>query len=371
MFSDACSRIETHFTDLEKEKCNLFLLRPDGTEQRIGNTESRYLYHKPGTNLYYIQTYDTINQYKKQSLGDMTFVPQMTMRVYAWNALDVMRQLLTYHAAEYTKNPRNVKVMHNELETFNDLYTTTMQLIMKYNTSHKHNISLHTRFGKSIRLYLFFILTKLYMFIVEYLPGKQNPKNTAYLKDYMTYLPRHSNYVMYMRMKQLMKTHFRIVEKKAVQSVIELVYQPQILARLFHMPTEMAAIQNVSVGIDHPDYGNPSVSFLSYFQYFENPPPSDESFESLSTTSHESPQILMDSGKESQHDWLKRNDYDIFSTEYPLMKDALLIENRLFSREMDLFMRNKVDEKMYHFNIKNIRTMVNKIKTTKTRKKRT
>jgi hypothetical protein len=217
------------------------------------------------------------------------------------------------------------------------------------------------------------------MFVRNYLPNlKEDPD--SYLKDYMSFLPRHSNYVMYMRIKQIMQSHFRIVEKTAIKDILTLMNQPVVLLKLFSEPEERDAIQNIAVGKDDADYGNPNVSFISYFHYFENPAEDDEDEEeeekekdSDSVSSKQSLQILMNLNKYNKNDWLKRNKYDIFSTEYPLIKDALLFENRLFSNELYVYMKNKINNRFNYLSIKNMKpfTLNNKKPRNKTIKKRT
>jgi hypothetical protein len=376
-FGDACSRIIDHFSDVTKTKCNLYL-HNDDNEKKIGNIDSRYLYHKPGTNLYYLQTYDRINSNKKQSLGDTIFIPQMTMRVYAWNAIEVMYSILKHTNKKYTKNRKNLEPIHTDLYYFKETLEATIDLIESYNVNAKRKISLETRPGKCIQLYVFMIITKIFMFVRNYLPNlKDDP--SSYLKDYMSFLPRHSNYVMYMRIKQIMQSHFRIVEKTAIKDILTLMNQPAVLLKLFSEPEERDAIQNIAVSKGDEDYGNPNVSFISYFHYFENPAEDEEEDEeeiekdSDSVTSKQSLQILMNLNKYKKNDWLKRNKYDIFSTEYPLIKDALLFENRLFSKELYVYMKNKINTRLNYLSIKNMKpfTLNNKKQRNKTVKKRT
>jgi len=380
MFGDACSRILDHFSDLEKTKCNLYLHNNAGVEKRIGNVDSRYLYHKPGTNLHYLQTYDTKKSFNKESLGESVFTPQMTMRVYAWNAIEVMYSLLKHvKKRNYTKNRKYLEEILEDLGLFKDILEVTNNLIESYNSKTKRKISIDTRPGKCIQLYLFIIITKIFMYVRSFLPSlKDDP--TSYLKDYMAFLPRHSNYVVYSRIKQIMKSHFRIVEKTAVKDFLNLVYQPDILSVLFSQPHEIDAIRNIGVSKGDEDYGDPNVSFISYFHYFENPEENaedeyddDEESSSSSVSSHESLQILMNLNKYKKNDWLKRNKYDIYSTEYPLVKDALLIENRLFARELYVYMKNKINDRFNVLNVKNLKsfTLNNKKPRNKTMKKRT
>jgi hypothetical protein len=366
MFTDACSRIKQHFSDVEKTKCNLYLNHLNGDKKRIGNIDSRYLYNKPGTNLYYLQTYDKVNSNKKQSLGETIFIPQMTLRVHAWNTIEVMRELLKYEKRTYSKNAKSSNAISNDRQIFENVYQTTMELIEEYNAKSKRKIRIYNRAGKNIRFYLFMILTKIYVFITSYLPEKKESE-TEYLKDYMAFLPRHSNYVMYMRIKEIMKSQYRIIDKTAVNDVLSLVYQPEILVTLFSEPHEIEAIENITVGKDHEDYGNPNVSFISYFHYFENPAATidDDSVKSASE-SKESLQIFMNIHK---NDWLKMNKHDVFSTEYPLVKDTVLFEDRLFQKEVNLYLVNKVNPRLQYLSIKNINSFVKDKK--KTRKKRT
>jgi hypothetical protein len=374
MFGDACSRILDHFSDLTKTRCNLYLHDINNGQHKIGNVESRYLYHKPGTNLYYLQTYDEKNTFHKKSLGESIFIPQMTMRVYAWNAIEVMYSLLKHTKKQnYTKHRKYLNQILDELSLFKDVLEVVNNLIFSYNAKTKRKISIETRAGKSIQLYLFLIIMKLYLFSHVFL-SEVETNSKLYLKDFLAFLPRHSNYVMYLRIKQIMRTQFRIVDKTAIKDVLSLIYQPEVLFQLFSEPDEKNAIQNIFVSKGDEDYGNPNVSFISYFHYFENPEEDteDEELESSSVSSHESLQILMNLNKYSKNDWLKMHKYDIYSTEYPLVKDAILFENRLFARELYLYMKNKINDRMSILNVKNMKpfTLNNKKPRNKTVKKR-
>ena len=78
-----------------------------------------------------------------------------------------------------------------------------------------------------------------------------------------------------------------------------------------------------------------------------------------------------------KNDWLKMNKYDVFSTEFPIIKDTLLFENRLFSKEISLYMQNKINTRMNYLSIINMKKMNEQINKNmkenknKTRKKRT
>jgi hypothetical protein len=64
------------------------------------------------------------------------------------------------------------------------------------------------------------------------------------------------------------------------------------------------------------NYGNPAVSFLSYFKYFENP------------------------ASKKNHDWLVASKLDSYSTTFDLKNDEVLTENRFFRYEISLLLRN-------------------------------
>jgi len=148
------------------------------------------------------------------------------------------------------------------------------------------------------------------------------------LKDYLAFSSRHSNYLLYFRIKDLLEDELNIQDVEVVQSLF---YDSVILEKLYERNVDEDYEEddydedgNYKYDFDayekeldssDPNFGNPLFSVSSYFQYFEK----------------------------KEMDWFKSSGVDIFSTNFDLKADEVLLENRYFAAEMILYLQNTVD----------------------------
>jgi hypothetical protein len=350
-FVDACSRILDHMGDLKKIKGELLLQDEKKTHYvpaaPLG--KDRCLYHKPGTNLFYMDTYDDEDLDSLQSLGDAAMVPQMTFRSKAQDSLAIMKEILKMHG-KAKKGKSVVKDMIYEMNTLEFVEKPIDDLLEEHNKSHPENqILLNTDIGNTVKLYLFLIFYKLHMFITNRVSIFTKE---GYLKDFLTFSSRHSNGVLYERVKELLSQHYGL---KTSDQVYQFLNQPKILENFYEVEEGTQDEEedfdedgnykynydahSTDLPEDDPNFGNPLFSMISYFKYLET--------------------------KES--DWLKDEKYDVFSTSFDLKSDEVLLENRYFMYEINFFLKNNTNSKFAarDLTFHNLRSIVNHFYTSK------
>ena len=329
-FVDACSRIVDHLGDLKHTSGTLFLQGDDAKThyEVVGNIEgSRRLYRKPGTNLFYLETYDGPDTVQRKSLGSFEFIPQMTFRCKAEDGVDIMKAIVMPDAS-LKKDRYIMEQIEGEYEETKNVEAIVDALFAGYNAATEHKILTTSRWFKPLKTYVFLIYYKLFAFIKNH-----NEIDTAkenYLKDQLVFASRHSNHEMYERVKEILKEHYHISD---IDHIRALFWRPDVLEKIYEY-VEFAEEDFDAEGeykygdashVDLPpsdkNYGNPLFSILSYFKYFENP-------------------------TKVENDWLVESGIDAFSTRFELKGDEILLENRLFKDEIALLLHNKIDLKI-------------------------
>ena len=382
-FVDACSRIVDHVANLKKIEGTLMTTDDKKLAYSpIGVIEdSRCMYHKPGTNLFYMDTYDTENTIKLSKLGDVDFVPQMTFRSRAADTLEIMKEIL-----RKDKNlKRGRQVINDQEDNYNDIVLVENvidELIKKHNNSSEKKILLDTTIGKSLKLYIYLIFYKLYNYVqhhteITYKESSKKEEKDAlqdddtddnYLKDFLSFASRHTNVDLYKKIKEVLSLHYSITDINVIR---DLLYQPDIIKPIYELKTkaedyydefdedeetdlegidseaikerdnniaerngklfenlekreelEKNLLSALTIDLDENDkhYGDPAKSLLSYLKYFEKP-------KSKSTS-----------------DWLIAARIDSYSTTYDIKEDYILLENRFFRYEIGLLLRNTLSK---------------------------
>jgi len=374
-FVDACSRIIDHFGDLEKKSGSLLIATEDSQDSQdshsvnhkivIGLNQTRHLYHKPNTNLYYLDTYDDLDWTDKKStraLLDAVFIPQMTFRCKAIHAIDIMKQMVVTHDDPSIKVGKKIIKGHQKeyadivmIETMVDqLFTHYMATTSKTQEKkpRKNSAAYH-----KIKCYTFLIFYKLYYYIQEHVDIlSEDSQEQTYLKDYLSFSSRHTNYDLYREIQRIFKEYYGITNTKQIHDFF---VQPNILRPLYDLPTfreedfngsgEFIYGDALSTKLEKQDehYGDPLYSIRSYFDHFENP-----------TSKYE-------------RDWLVSGKIDIYSTTFEMKNDTLLLENRYFKQEVGLWLRNHVDKKIHQdqLSLREMHTIVKKLYGNKNIKK--
>lgn len=340
-FVDACSRIIDHFGNLKKTSGSLLIKKGKDEFKTVGVLEgNRRLYNKPGTNLFYMDTYDS-KQWKKErptrTPNDAVFIPQMTFKSKAINTLDIIKELVSKD--DRYKIGRNAIEQH-KFES-NDVINTEQivdELIEEFNKTTKKKISTQRGTGKMLKFYLFLFFYKLARYIENH--SKILYGEDDYLKDYLSFSSRHTNYTLYMRIKELMTQYYGVANTK---ELINFFYQPEILKRMYEASgfTEDDYEENgdykyedadvIELPKRSPNYGNPMYSLYSYFKYFEDP-------------------VTKKKGEpdyETEKDWFVDSGLDVYSTTFELKNDEVLLENRYFRFEIGLWLRNNVSRDIH------------------------
>ena len=331
-FADACGRIIEHLSDLKIFNGQLLIHNNTKTAytpiNKLDDANARRLYKKPGTNLFYIDTYDSKNKTKPKSFDMFEFIPQMTFRCSAKDALEIIKEIVKPNQRHILRNTTVKKsVMKKKLDKplkyeLNDILIVEElvdKLFAKYNESAEKKIALDTKEGMTLKTYVFFIYYKIFNYIHHHsviLSGED------YLKDYLTFASRHTNYDFYLRIKDILKTHYNIND---VEEIRKLLYQPEALSSLYDdieqsfedIDEEGEYKYNDAFNINtvleksSANYGDPLYSVQSYFKYFEDP------------------------NDETENDWFIVSRIDAFSTTFELKNDDILLENRYFRHEVE------------------------------------
>jgi len=347
-FVDACSRIVDHMGDVTKIKGELLLHDNAKTHythpDKLG--KDRCLYHKPGTNVFYMDTYDNEDIERIQGLGEAVMAPQMTFRSKAHDILEIMKEIVRNHG-KVKKGKSQAETMDYELSVLEFIEEQVDALVKQHNETSERKIDTNTNIGKTFKVYWVLIFYKLNMFVLNHASiFSEDPDVKGYLKDFLTYSSRHSNAVLFERIKEIGKQHYGFDNSEKIYAFIN---KPSILANLYEKDEgeeddedDFDADGTYKYNYDaHKDelpedddnYGNPLFSMMSYFKYFET----------------------------READWLREAKYDIFSTSFELKNDEVILENRNFIYEINLFLRNNVKSnfRVRDLTFSNLKAIVN------------
>jgi len=350
-FLDACSRIIDHFGNLKPIPGTLFIDQGKKELTPVGYLEgNRLLYRKPKTNLYYMQTYDSFDTMSPegdvatQNMSTVSFIPQMTFRCKAEDAIDIMKEIMKPVSRDKIGKTLTV----NQKREYRDLEMveqTVDDLIKIFSEKNDAEINMKSRMGQILKTYIFLIIYKLFMFFkghVKILSKKD------YLKDHLSFNSRHGNLELYARIKEIMEEEYGFDGKEATQILFSYTetFLPFFESELKEPEHKEdfdeegkyrygEDFYKVDLPEDDENYGNPLYSVPSYFKHLET------------------------SGK----DWFEVAKYDVFSTSFSLTDDIILIENRWFRYAIALYLRNNVDAKISDdfLRVKDMLKAVNKL----------
>ena len=225
-YVDACSRIMDQLAGFET-LTGKFIIRD--TKEVVGYPH-RHLYHKPGTNFYLLQRNDGVQTMRNTFTLDRTeIIPQMTFRVRAEHAMDVMQAMLTFTPTRPTRMGMNLKKLQEE---FSRVHACATSIFPK---------------NKQAACYLGLILFKVAVYVNRF--SRRSEDSGYYFKDDLTFAVRHSNVVLYKRLRELVDTDLPY----SAMDVYD--YSKAAVSKL--------------IPSTHPDFGNPKVSLRSYFEYLE------------------------------------------------------------------------------------------------------
>lgn len=342
-FANALTNLVRHLSDLEEIEGN-FIINTNEGELIIDNPKIRTLYHKPNTNIYYL---DTHIMDKKFTIDDMCCVSQMTFSCHIENVILVMKTLVKDNFNTIQSISQNSEDKFNVL---NKIENTLNKLIESYNQREPtFKIIMTKQNAKIIRKiygYLYLILYKLFMYYNNYLQVEK--KQRTYFKNTLFFACRHDNNILYDEVKKNMKLLFmeqlnqmyngdeREINNAISALIQRLVVQEDILTQTF--TKEYTKIRKNAFSPKNilekntTRYGNPEFSLLSYFHFFENP--TDNSFN-----------VTID-GELVTNEWFIMADIDTLSAKMELKNDIVLLEFRGFSKMLSNYLYNIADDSL-------------------------
>lgn len=349
-FVDAISRIVDHFANLKKIRGS-FLVADDRIHYSpLGSYDNmRELYYKPGTNLFYMATYDEPGLKTTKNLATMTFAPQMTFRCNAYDVLDIIKEIISLDKS-FKLGKKIIKEHRQEAGYYKTVEDVIDKLIDKHNDEYKNHLIHQTdNHFKTFRNYMFFIFYKIYCYIQghgEILKEKlEEGEDKTYLKDYLSFASRHSNAVLYERVKEIANEIYGITDTKEIQ---DLFFDEMICDAFFSMEnaydddydedgnSKYGDASKTHLKKGEPNYGDPMYSLSSYFRHFE------------------------DHDEDEEDDWFIESKIDIYSTTFDLTDDKILLENRYFTNEFILYAKNTISSK-FKANYLTLNDMVNMV----------
>jgi hypothetical protein len=300
--------------------------------------------------IYYLQTHLRSDPSLNFTLDDCSVTPQMTFSTLIEDVFDVMKYLAQDSINNGNDNAKNVH-RYNVLENVENCVN---ELVNKYNESETAYLllpdnknakirELKRQLIKEIKNYIGLILLKLYVYINEYLTI--DPADRTYLKDSLSFNSRHKNYELYNATKEAIRELFQGEElsNDTIAEIIQhLVIDEEILTEYLldkGSVLEHAYSIDKVVDLDNDkgeEYGDPTASMLSYFQFFENPARENNIADEDGELVDEDEEGEEDNNKFKYHDWLEYSKVDIFSTQMDIQKhngrrNKILIEFRGFS----------------------------------------
>jgi hypothetical protein len=168
--------------------------------------------------------------------------------------------------------------------------------------------------------YLVLILYKVYIYVNVYVDMHDADNNEDYFKNYLIFMSRENNGSLYRKLKAVVKTSMKMSDKVAAKYILDLVNQPDIIGKYIYVkPENHAAAARASPPTRARTFGDPMVSFVSYFNFFEK--------------------------RGEINDWLVYDEIDVFtgSGGAGFKDDTLLIENRWFFDEMRTYLNLEQD----------------------------
>jgi len=324
-FINAIQNLFIHLESLQIQNGNLTITIP-GTEndEIIPFPTNRILYNVPDSSVYYFQT----EYYNKEPLilDDICVQPQMTFSSNIIHILIILEELSTDTINSIPIINGNFLNIKNTIDKVKDIIN---KLIISYNISARYKITKDLT-KALITNYLFLILYKLFNYYNFYL---QATKKT-YLKSFLSFNCRHSNYDIYIVLKNLLMKIFSIDSNSAIQIIIDIVCQPEILNISFinevNYVRKGAFLKTNILAKTNKNYGNPFYSMVSYINYFENPETLPEENEN----------------KEIYHDWLLYNGIDNVTNSFPIINNIVLIEFRSFNKALAILMYKIADSEL-------------------------
>lgn len=283
-------------------------------EIEIERPLNRILFHKPDTNLYYMQA-----QSNCKSVDDIATSIQMTFGSQAEYTFQIMKQIM--------KEPFVCNREDSCSIQFEDIEKCANALMESPVAAGVFSDKLQNaphKLVSEIKCFISCILYKLYVYYNIHLQ-KETKK---YFKNSFPLNVRHSNYVLYNELKKCIRELGiginDTTDESIARTIQEIIIQEDILLKYLvhevsYVRKNAFRITNRLDKVEHKkNYGNPAYSLVSYFDFFESP---------MEETNQDS------DGEIIYHDWFEYTNLDTFSTKMEIGADRiLLVESRNFPK---------------------------------------
>jgi hypothetical protein len=329
-FSNVIRNLTEHLSDLIPIHGNFIMNDPYTEKDAYANEliiepEDRILYHKPNTNLYYLQNHVVNHPF---TIDDVCTRIQTTFSMKIENLYTVLKAIFTDNRNAIpelsAKNKKYFEIIQNVKQCVDEM-------VKKYNESSANVHKLQKSSGfiidsvdiDVVKNYLFLFLYKIERYFEFSIPGHK----TKYLKNKLVINSRHSNYILYVELKNAIKRIFEVDDKTAIDIIKSIVLQPKLLTNLVsdsakeHLRKGVFLMSN-TLDKTHKQYGNPVFSMNSYFDFFEDP---------------------VEAGN---NDWLEYKEFDSLTARIELNDDVVLIELRSFQDILSNYAYGIADSKL-------------------------
>jgi hypothetical protein len=290
------------------------------------------LYILPNTTLMYYNT-SLSNKTNYDIKNDMKFVPQMTFSCNIDNCYKIMITLLYLNKNQIQPNSKCLKQNCPNLTTlinrFNykitgydyDEYVlvTSLKITNLLFSNYKSNIYKFIEkdpLVKTLKMYFFLIIYKLFIYINSYIPEEGTSENM--FKKHLSFVVRHSNYILFLEIKKILSQMFFNNDDNDIRlkqfiteflniKILEKIYD---ITEIKNKRRKLEITLKNDPSLSNNYFGNPLYSFTSYFEYFFT----------------------------NNDDWLVTNNIDEKSTKFELSDNTIIIEFRDFPFYMYLHM---------------------------------
>jgi len=340
-FTQTIRKLISHLHELIPVKGELVYIPPEDEEEgedETGISVGKYdLYHMPNSNLHYMKL-------NAGNIDNIRITAQMTFSAHVSDAFYIMKNIAKDNSTLYECL---TVYCGQQLKIMSRIETCILELIRDYNkdepiykiSSTESSLSQAetTNIIKCICNYMALILYKLCMYYNVFLQSTKYKTQTKddpyYLKKALSFNCRHNNYQLYIEIKkcliQLFADKFARQDEATVNAIVATIIkriflQPELLYKyLLSNKTFVRKGAFLFTNIlekSHKQYGSPTFSLASYFDFFENPADED-------TNLYEDDSIIT-------HDWLEYKDIDAYSAKMDIKDNIILIENRNFAKLM-------------------------------------
>ena len=320
-FVNVIKNLLRHVSDLEQINGKFIMKYNDenDVEQEliIDKPENRVLYHKPDTNLYYLQTQVTNMDYVFDNNCSKI---QMTFSTKAENILTVIETILR---DELNSVASINEILSVRLDNLLNVKSCVEELFNRYNSSEStYAFPAENKNVEIVKNYIILFLFK----IKQYYYFIKGSYKTKYLKNFLFINSRHGNYAFYVALKLKIRKLFKITEIDAIEIIKKLILQPTILTKMVDSDVTLRrGVFSPTNLLDktHAHYGDPIYSLASYFQFFEDPVDTKMS-----------------------NDWLVYKQIDNNTTTMELKNDVVLVELRNFQELLTSYVYSIADAEL-------------------------